>query len=201
METIRNIVAIIAPLIALFIAWRGLSTWNRQLKGSRDSELSKRILIALYKVEMMLRDIRHPFVEYRLPEGTSQFDQEASNKAWAKIYEEKWKKMSETLAELQAASIEAKAVWDKDFPEVLNSLFECVNELQNHLSDHIQKKINPGYDSLYESRENRKIVYARLGSLESDEFSLRIRSAVSQIDERVRRQITPRRRLLRFWRE
>jgi hypothetical protein len=61
-ETAKNIVAVVAPLIAVYIAWRGLSTWNRQLRGTRDSDLSRRILVALYKVETMIRQIRSPFV-------------------------------------------------------------------------------------------------------------------------------------------
>ncbi len=80
-ETAKNIVAVLAPLIAVYIAWRGLSTWNRQLRGTRDSDLSRRILVALYKVETMIRQIRSPFVEYRLPPDSSPFHREASNKA------------------------------------------------------------------------------------------------------------------------
>lgn len=97
LETIKNLIAIIAPLAALVIAWRGLSTWNRQLYGTRDSELSKRILVALYNIELIIEDIRSPFVEYPLPEGVSPLDQEASNKAWADHYEAKFRRLFETV--------------------------------------------------------------------------------------------------------
>ena len=186
-ETAKNIVAVIAPLIAIFIAWRGLSTWNRQLKGTRDSELSRRILVALYKAEMMIREIRNPFVEYKLPPDASPFDQEASNKAWAKHYEDRWKALSETLAELKAAGIEAKAVWDKNFIDDMHPFFASINELHNHLSEHIQKKLNPGYDPIYDRKETTRIVYAT--SVEKDDFGKRMKESVDKIDEKVRQHL------------
>src|SRR5258706_11707354 len=132
LETTKTLIAIIAPLIALFIAWRGLSTWNRQLKGARDSDLSKRILVALYNIELMINDIRSPFVEYPLPEGVTPLDQEANNKAWADHYEAKFRRLFETLAELHAASIEAKAVWDKSFMDCLTPLIRIANRPKLH---------------------------------------------------------------------
>jgi len=190
-ETARNIVAVVAPLIALYIAWRGLSTWNRQLRGTRDSDLSRRILVALYKVETMIRQIRSPFVEYRLPSDASHFDREANNKAWAKHYEDQWKALAENLAELRAASLEAKAVWDKNFIDDMHPFFAVINELHSHLSEHIQWKLNPHEEPIYDKKETRSIVYGTFD--DKDEFGKKMKESIEQIDERVRRYLTPRR--------
>src|SRR5262245_4372315 len=190
-EMAKNIVAVIAPLIALFIAWRGLSTWNRQLKGTRDSDLSRRILVALYKAEMMIREIRSPLVEIKLPPETSRLDQEAADKAWAKHYEDRWKALSEILAELKAAGLEAKAVWDKNFMEEMQPFFAEISELYSHLNDHIQKRLNQDYDPLYDGKEAWKIVYAT----SKDDFGKRIKESVEKIDENVRQRLAGGRQL------
>jgi hypothetical protein len=189
LETIKNIVAVIGPLVALFIAWRGLSTWNRQLSGTRDSELSKRILVALYNIEMMIEDIRSPFVEYPLPEGVTPFDQEANNRAWADHYEVKFRKLFGTLADLHAASIEAKAVWDKSFMECPTPLIRVANRLKMHWRENVRTQITPNYQPIFDYDETRSIIYG-VADDERDAFGLEVKAAIEGIDERVRRHIS-----------
>src|SRR5713226_7089561 len=148
METFKNVVAIVTPLVALFIAWLGLSTWNRQLTGTRDSELSKRILVAIYNIEMMINDIRSPFVHYTLPEGVAPHDEEANNKAWADYYEAKFRRLDEKLADLHAAGVEAKAVWDKSFMDSLTPVWRVTNRLRLRWKENVRAKLNPNYQPI-----------------------------------------------------
>lgn len=67
LQIAKDLTTIIIPIGALLIAWRGLSTWQRQLEVTRDSDLGKRILVALYKAEAALDDIRSPFVTVFIP--------------------------------------------------------------------------------------------------------------------------------------
>lgn len=57
LQTAKDLVGMMVPLPAVLIAWRGLSTWRRQLSTTRDSDLAKRILVALYKAEAAIEDI------------------------------------------------------------------------------------------------------------------------------------------------
>jgi len=187
-QAIKDIAGIIAPFLALLIAWRGLSTWRRQLHVTRNSDLAKRILVALYKVEAAIDDIRCPIVNVIIPKGEER-EPKALEQNWAKQYEEKWHRLTDILADLQAGIIEAKAIWDRDFPDITKDLFVCISELHDCLYDHLQHRLDEDYVPLYETKEARAVIYAR-GSQDKDLFGKKIKTAIAKIDEAVRRLLT-----------
>jgi len=139
----------------------------------------------------MINDIRSPFVEYPLPEGVTPFDQEANNKAWADHYEAKFRRLFETLAELHAASIEAKAVWDNSFMDCLTPLSRIANRLKLHWKENVRSTINPNHQTIVDYEKTRSIIYG-VEDDERDAFGVEMKAAIEGIDEKVRRQIAQR---------
>ena len=51
-----------AAITGAFIANKGLTTWKRQHKGNSEYELSRRILVTLYKYRDAIDGVRHPAI-------------------------------------------------------------------------------------------------------------------------------------------
>ena len=49
-----------AAITGAFVAFKGLGTWRRQLKGLSEYELSRRILVTLFKYRDAINGVRHP---------------------------------------------------------------------------------------------------------------------------------------------
>src|SRR5271154_4428182 len=109
-DNMQQILLTAAPIVALLIAWSGLNTWKRQLKGTHDFELSRRLLLTLYKCRDALKSARNPLLQ----PGESDKDR---NDWEASAYENRWKAVSEAMSELRAATLESEASWGEDFHE------------------------------------------------------------------------------------
>lgn len=46
----KDIVLMLAAVVGAYVALRGLSTWNRQLKGGAEYELTRRLLKCTYRL-------------------------------------------------------------------------------------------------------------------------------------------------------
>ena len=65
METftlIKDSCTIILTGVGVYVAFRGLSTWRRQLKGNYEYELTKKLLKSLYTARDVIKSIRSPMV-------------------------------------------------------------------------------------------------------------------------------------------
>ncbi len=63
------------------------------------------------------------------------------------------------LAELHAAGIEAKAVWDKSFMDSLIPLIRVANRLKMRWKENVRSKISPGYRPLFDYEETSAIIW------------------------------------------
>ncbi|MGD0653640.1 MAG: hypothetical protein ABSA16_04795 [Thermoguttaceae bacterium] len=55
----KDIILAISALAAAFIAWRGLATWRKELKGKSEYEIAKQVLKAVYKVREAFKIARN----------------------------------------------------------------------------------------------------------------------------------------------
>src|SRR3989304_91489 len=59
---VKDIVTLISLAVAALVAIKGLQTWRRQLKGTADYDLAKRLLKAAYRLRDALQAVRNPFM-------------------------------------------------------------------------------------------------------------------------------------------
>ena len=184
MEIEKDIITSLAALAAVVIGYFGLRTWRLQLKATADSDLARRVLIALYKVNSHMSYIRRPMREVSLPPGVAPNDFRAVEAAYEEPYNAEWKEFDSELVELRVACIEAQAVWDRQFLSYLAPLNVCVGQLRDHISEYLMTKRHPGYESYIEPKDMRKVMYGMGG--ETDEFGKEIAEAVASLDEKTR---------------
>lgn len=190
---LKDIVLAGAAITGAVVAVKGLGTWQRQLKGQSEYELSRRILVSALKYRDAINGVRHPAMW--ADEMPSPPEDVASKMSRDKVrfygklkgYQARWDKVKTERTSLYADLLEAEAIWGNE----LNVLFKGVFDLEHELftrTRHYLELINP--DTSEASREAiidldrkaRDVLYDHL-SEEPDEFKHDLISAIEVIEK------------------
>lgn len=190
--TIKDIVLAGAAVTGAVVAIKGLGTWQRQLKGQWEYELSRRILVNLFKYRDSISGVRHPVMwanEMPYPpeeKAKSMSHEQIRFYGTSKAYQVRWDKVQEQRAALYADLLEAEAIWGAE----LNMLFKLVFDLQHELFTcvrHYIELMDP--DRRESSKEairkidekSRDIMYDDLSD-EPDEYKSDLLAAIASIE-------------------
>ena len=107
-------------LVGAYVALRGLSTWNRQLKGGVEYDLTRRILKCTYQwLREAIKGVRNPVMwgnEMPTPpetEASQMSRDELRHYELANTYEKRWNRVTEIrteLAELKCSKLKLYGV-------------------------------------------------------------------------------------------
>jgi hypothetical protein len=189
---IKDLIVAGAAITAAIVAVKGLDTWRRQLKGHSEYELSRRILVTLFKYRDAVNDVRHPAMwNYEIPKPSDE-EKESMDAGQirfygtSKAYQARWEKVQDERTSLYADLLEAEAIWGDD----LNNHFKDVFGLQHELFTNIRlylELINPevpehSKEAIRKVDENKRdIMYDNLGE-EPDEFKSDLITAIKKIE-------------------
>jgi hypothetical protein len=146
-DVARDVVILVTAIIGSTVAIMGLRTWSKQLKGTYEYELARRLMLAMYKLQDAIAAVRNPFVEGEAEE----------------VYQNRWEGVLDAVRELKISLMEAQTVWDKQkarslrrqMDQHLNKLFLAI---KFYLEDRNRKPQNVE-DQLF-TREYARILYA-----------------------------------------
>ena len=182
-----------AAITGAFIANKGLTTWKRQHKGNSEYELSRRILVTLYKYRDAIDGVRHPAIwENEMPRPPeekikSMTVDEIRFYGTRMAIQARWDKVNVERTSLYADLLEAKALWDDEIIERFKVLFKLQQELFISFQNFIQL-INPDLDedtkeAVKNIKKNRRdIMYSDL-SEEGDEYKKEFQKGVEEIEK------------------
>ena len=132
---VKDIVLTIAAVIGGFVAVRGLRTWNRQLKGGVEYELTRRLLKYSYRFRDAISRVRNPLMwssEMPTPPaevGKAMSDEDLRYYGLSRAYQLRWDKVNEVRNDLQTELIEAEVLWGRVVYKQFQPLFTLQNEL------------------------------------------------------------------------
>lgn len=181
-----------AALTGAIVAIKGLSTWQRQLKGQSEYELSRRILVSLFKYRDAINTVRHPVMwAYEKPsppedESKTMGPEHLRSYGTAKAYQARWEKVQEQRTTLYADLLEAEAIWGTDLKDLFNVVFNLEHELFTRIR-HYLELINPDTSKSSKkaireiNKKNRDIMYDHLGD-EPDEYKLDLLKSIINIE-------------------
>lgn len=152
-SVLKDIVLTLTAITGAFVAVKGLSTWKRQISGQAEYNLSKNLLVNLFKYRDVISSIRDPFMSgsERIPpsgeERKKMTDAQVRHHATSKAYEVRWNKLSEVRPEIYANMIEAEALWGDEITKLWENLIKKENDLLYAIQDFLEFT-NPGIDRL-----------------------------------------------------
>lgn len=146
----KDIVTGLSAVTAATVAVIGLKTWARQLRGKTEYDLARRLLTQIYRVRQRIQALRHPFVSsgetIQALQGVGadieEFDPlDTGDQARAQraVYQRRWERLQEPLAELRVEAIEAKVLWGDVVDKRLQPLYDCVSDLFAAINSYLRR--------------------------------------------------------------
>jgi hypothetical protein len=188
----KDTVLTIAAVVAAYVALKGLSTWNRQLKGGVEYELTRRILKCAYRLREAIKGVRNPVMwgnEMPTPtesEAANMSNPEIRHYGIAKAYQKRWDKVTEVRTDLQTEMLEAEAIWGRVIYDKFEPIFKLQQELYSSVHAYVSA-CNPNESeqsrTVYQEimRKQRDILYDQTQE-NPDEFTQDINSVIQEIE-------------------
>lgn len=186
---IKDIVVSLAAVAAAVLAYLGLSTWRKELKGKSEYELAKRVLKSVYKVREAFKQVRNPAIwQYEYPEEMrnhhGHLKPEHNCAGTAHVYEKRWEKMHEAFKELEEMHLEAQVEWGPEHQDVIVKLRQCRSELLTAIQQMLERKKDPHAEprKAEEIAEERSVLEHLGKNSKHDKFTPQIDEAVGEFE-------------------
>lgn len=188
----KDIVLTVGAVVAMYVAFRGLNTWNRQLKGGVEYELTRRLLKCTYRLREAIKGVRNPAIfanEMPSPPEVKAPGMSSKQRRYyglSQAYQGRWNKVTETRNDLRTELLEAEVIWGKVIHEQFEPLFGLQRELLSDIHAYLIV-CNPSEDedsrhAMSEIRRNRRNVLYDTSSLESDPYNNDVEKAIASIE-------------------
>ena len=188
----KDIVLIIGTFVAMCVTFCGLSTWNRQLKGEVEYNLTRRLLRCTYLVREAIKVVRNPVMfDNEKPNPPNDEFKSMSNTqrqyyGLSQAYQGRWNKVTAARDDLQTELLEAEVIWGKHIYEQFKPLFKLQDELfsniHRHLMVHNPQESDASKQAILEVQQKfRDVIYDK-SSFEADPFFNDIEKAIEDIE-------------------
>lgn len=197
---IKDFIVAMAAIFGTFIAKKGLDTWRRQLKGQSEYELSRRILVTLFKYRDAINSVRNPLFygfEISYPtesESKSMTPDEIDFYGVSKAYQARWDKVYDEKKILYVDLLESEAIWGGRLKDIFKNIYDLENELRLTFTLYLNS-INPKTEikdkELYSSylKSSKNIMYEFPGN-NHDEFKKNMTSAIDTVEVYLKPKLT-----------
>jgi hypothetical protein len=193
----KDLVTIAAAFFAAYVAWQGLSTWHRQLRGGADFDIARRVLSAAYRIREGIMGARAPFIPVDemisgMKEAGLTDEQIAAardtNKMSLFAYQSRLNRISKVMTELDVAAIEAEVIWGNEIRDASSELRRCVNELFITVKLYAEQSQRSGFHP--DPAEAAKLMQGYMKIVfpghPKDEFGDKVQAAISKIEVQVK---------------
>lgn len=178
----KDIVSILGTIAAVGIGIYGLSTWKKQLRGTSEYELAKKVLVKSHQVAQAIQAVRSPMLFLNKEEV------EAGNslKEEQRIYDERLNHLFAEWSELATLRLETKIIWASGADQAFDDLEKTVKKIRSEIWLHFWLKgayRSPGAtvdDNPDRVAANDEIVYL---ISDEDDFSQQIYAAVKKVEQ------------------
>lgn len=196
LSCLKDVTVTLASIAGVIIAYLGLATWRRQLKGKAEYELARRLLKAAFNVRDALTSVRNDLMapsevhtaltaaghsEEEIEKNQEELDVNSA------VYSARWRRVSESLSDLDVGQLEAEVLWGRVATENLQPLYDCIRELRVALVRYLRQ--SRGERHMLSSEEAEKVenvVFEQSDDPGEDQFTAKLRDALSQIEEFVK---------------
>ncbi|AIF98278.1 hypothetical protein [Alteromonas australica] len=189
----KDVCLSIAAITTAFVAISGLKSWRKELRGKADFEVARGLIRATYKLRDELTYSRSPFTSANeFPEGYDPLNKtpEKEAEAWAYIFTNRWKPISDAVQEFEAQTLEAEALWSKSIKDIAFELRRCSRTLRVAMEAMVSNTASDNEDFKSDSEFGEKIKSEIWqgwgGSKGNDELGDKILTAVENIEKELR---------------
>lgn len=186
----KDIVVALCALLGVSIAVKGLRTWQRQLHGTANFDLARRLLRALYEWRDAIETARLPAIwaAETVPDpGAEPVEREREFHAGVRrAYERRWASVLKARREIETLALETEVLWGGEIRGNLRALNALQFDLVDAISEHLKRqgateRMPPA--EIEQSLVRSRILYSQRTN---DEFAGQVASALGPLEERLR---------------
>ncbi len=176
----------------VWVAWQGLKTWRRQLKGTSQFDVAKRLMLKVYQIKQDIEYCRSPIRNIALITHDAEGNPIPKNQQmYASTKKDMWErfdKIVKTFNEIEMLLFEAEIVLDKKVRELFRPISEVCLQLRSSIrknlaySDPQRKNCSDTDAESKKYNELEVIIYAQGG----DAIQARVDSAVREIEKFIK---------------
>ncbi|MCW9058473.1 MAG: hypothetical protein OQL11_06355 [Gammaproteobacteria bacterium] len=196
----KDLIISAAAVVGAIVAVKGLSTWQRQLKGKSEYDLSRRLLVSLFKYRDTIDGVRHPIMwAYEMPLPSKEEADKMSKDlirfyGTSKAYQERWDKVQKERTSIYADLLESEALWGNDLKNLFKVLFDLQHELLinvRHYLELIDPDVSQAKKEAVEriQQKKRDIMYDDLSD-EEDEYKKEFKKGIDDIEKYLKPKLT-----------
>lgn len=184
----KDVILAIAGAVTACVAVRGLNTWARQLKGTANFEVARKLAKATYRMRNEIQLCRSPLIRAgEFPEGHKNHlkggGQEGGS-AYAHVFANRWAPVYEAIVEFDAQTLEAEAIWGSSIREKTDQLRLVARKLNAAMEAFISNELSDGQDFKTDRDFGVKIrsqVFAS-STATDNELSMELQAAILAIE-------------------
>lgn len=189
----KDIVLALAAIVTATVAVKGLTTWNRQLRGTAGFEVARALARSAYKVRDTLQDCRSPVLsDHEFPPGHHEAgvkrSPEHEAKGYAFVYTNRWSAVWQAMQEFDTNVLEAEALWGQSIRIATDPLRKVVREVNVAIDAFIANAASGGADFLSD-KDFGKAMRSTVSAVRTDaknEVNSKLTASVQTIDDQLR---------------
>ena len=178
----------LVPIFGVAIAYIGLNTWRRQIKGTDKYKVASELLLEVYNVREGIDVVRTPLVQFRPAEDESVSEEMNEFYGYIEAMERRWKEVREPVSKLSLLSLKAEVHLTKEIKAKVDELMKLVRELQVTYEQYVDVRRPDSGFNLSEDfdKEARKVLWAKPTN---DDFRKRVSDAIIDIESLTRKYL------------
>lgn len=175
----------------VWVAWQGLRTWRRQLKGTSQFDVAKRLMLKVYQIKQDIEycrsSVRKISIFTHNEDGKPIPEREQLRYSSDREMKSRFKYTLKTISEMDFLLFESEIILDKKLRELFQPIEEVCyvlrDSIEEYTEDYNQKNGRFRDDEERNRyRELRQIIYSRKG----DAIQTKVDSAVREIEKFIK---------------
>jgi hypothetical protein len=200
MQVVQPLVSIVTAataVAAVSVAWRGLRTWQRQLQGTAEYELARRVLRAVLEMRTQIAAVRNPGIwpaeiERAKKERPLAAGETAEENTQQLAYAHRWSELVKARSQLSLELLEAEVLWGESIRAPEKLLDSCVRDLWLGVHRHLREASGQRVPNETEEQWLQRQAVLYEDNPETNHFSQRVKDVVAAFEKVLRPHIGAR---------
>ena len=189
---IKDVITTGLTIWGLVIATKGLVTWRKQIKGTKEFDVAYNLNYSVLKLRDAIKHVRNPAIwpsesmkaEQYYKEKYPDSSEDIKKISNAVVYEMRWDKISAAYTEMESHLLAAEVLWGTDILKLIRPLNKKVNELNIGLKQYFR----PEWKTKdYEALDN--LIYDTSHEDNKDPFSKEVEAIIESISNYLKPKI------------
>ena len=175
----------------VWVAWQGLKTWRRQLKGTSQFDVAKRLMLKVYQVRQHIEYCRESYrsipVLTHYQDGKLIPESEQERYSCNKEMLDRYNVVARTLSEIEFILFESEIILDKNVRKFFNPIEEVCYLLRYSIDEYIivcdprYKDMSGSEDSSNQYRELLRVIFSK----KNDDIQTKINATVAEFEKLI----------------